>query len=234
MRPQPPCDGMADERYHVHATCRTCSGLACLLTSSYERDVVGLDHISVECASCSGTEWATARGRQMRNRAPQVVAYVSEDGWRLVFDCANCGREHSHGRHDGTCGRRSPQWGDCTCPRGSGDGHRAAHCHDIEGLYQDGYVLVETERVRPGVRVSGGRRQKVPSADRCAYCGGPAEHEDHVVPLALGGPDSPLNKVWSCARCNLAKGALPPVEWIRKLAGLSRDEVEAAIEEASR
>lgn len=48
----------------------------------------------------------------------------------------------------------------------------------------------------------------------CAYCGatGPLQWE-HIVPLALGGPDSIDNMVRACAPCNLEKGARDPYQW---------------------
>lgn len=50
--------------------------------------------------------------------------------------------------------------------------------------------------------------------DPCLYCGGPAEHVDHFIPLARGGTHTFGNLVAACAACNLSKGAkLPDVEW---------------------
>ena len=40
----------------------------------------------------------------------------------------------------------------------------------------------------------------------CYVCGGPYEHTDHVIPLALGGPDSLDNVLPMCALHNLSKG----------------------------
>ena len=40
----------------------------------------------------------------------------------------------------------------------------------------------------------------------CAECGQPAEHLDHIQPIARGGTDHPSNLQALCARCNLAKG----------------------------
>lgn len=42
---------------------------------------------------------------------------------------------------------------------------------------------------------------------RCVYCGAPATHVDHVVPLSRGGATHPANCVAACAACNLEKGA---------------------------
>lgn len=49
---------------------------------------------------------------------------------------------------------------------------------------------------------------------RCAWCiNGPAEHDDHVLPLSLGGLHVPENIVPACARCNTRKGASLPERW---------------------
>jgi len=39
----------------------------------------------------------------------------------------------------------------------------------------------------------------------CAICGEPAEHLDHITPLARGGTDRPTNLQPLCANCNLRK-----------------------------
>ena len=50
--------------------------------------------------------------------------------------------------------------------------------------------------------------------DQCAYCGRIGSgldpdkrpwHIDHVIPLALGGPDQPDNLVKACVSCNTSK-----------------------------
>jgi hypothetical protein len=41
---------------------------------------------------------------------------------------------------------------------------------------------------------------------RCFYCGRPAEHVDHVVPVRDGGVSEALNLRPACADCNLRKG----------------------------
>ena len=43
----------------------------------------------------------------------------------------------------------------------------------------------------------------------CVYCGDPAEHVDHVVPLAAEGRHCVANLRPACARCNCTKGARP-------------------------
>jgi len=40
----------------------------------------------------------------------------------------------------------------------------------------------------------------------CAYCGMPANHVDHVIPVCEGGSYSPDNLVAACQKCNLKKG----------------------------
>ena len=41
---------------------------------------------------------------------------------------------------------------------------------------------------------------------QCQYCGGPAQHVDHAVPVAHGGTDHEANLVAACRGCNLRKG----------------------------
>ncbi|WP_431959215.1 HNH endonuclease [Actinacidiphila sp. bgisy160] len=50
----------------------------------------------------------------------------------------------------------------------------------------------------------------------CVYCGGPAEHTDHVIPQAHGGSDDAVNLVPACAECNTSKNAAPVLEWIAR------------------
>jgi hypothetical protein len=70
------------------------------------------------------------------------------DGPYLDVWCPHCERDHHHGRHDPATGCRfdgmRPRLHPCTCPTGSGDGHRAAHCDTDQSPYWDtGYIVVE-------------------------------------------------------------------------------------------
>jgi 5-methylcytosine-specific restriction endonuclease McrA len=47
----------------------------------------------------------------------------------------------------------------------------------------------------------------------CMYCGGQAQHIDHVIALSRGGSHSIGNLVPSCAACNLSKGSKTIMEW---------------------
>ncbi len=47
---------------------------------------------------------------------------------------------------------------------------------------------------------------------RCAYCRGPAETLDHVLPRSRGGDHAWENVVAACARCNHRKGDRTPGE----------------------
>lgn len=51
----------------------------------------------------------------------------------------------------------------------------------------------------------------------CTYCGGPYEHDDHVVPLARGGLHTIENLVPACAWCNCSKGTKLVAEWLELL-----------------
>jgi hypothetical protein len=47
----------------------------------------------------------------------------------------------------------------------------------------------------------------------CSYCGRPAEHVDHIVPIVRGGTHSIGNLTGACASCNLSKGSKFVMEW---------------------
>jgi hypothetical protein len=83
---------------------------------------------------------------------PRLTGRATEDGRKLVVWCPYCG-EHAHGRHgaDADCGEDCPcilhikytNRGRCTCPVGSGDGHRGAHCVRDTPFTATGYWIVE-------------------------------------------------------------------------------------------
>lgn len=50
--------------------------------------------------------------------------------------------------------------------------------------------------------------------DQCFYCGGPHDHDDHIVPLARGGNHCRSNLAPACTRCNCSKGAKTVEEWL--------------------
>ncbi len=77
------------------------------------------------------------------------VLIARGDGNVLDVWCPHCLRDHHHGRHNSNTGCRYKITGypPCTCPPGSGDGHRVAHCGDPESPYYDtGYIAVEAQR----------------------------------------------------------------------------------------
>jgi len=60
-------------------------------------------------------------------------------------------------------------------------------------------------------------------ARHCSYCsrggndwgtGDQPWHIDHVVPVGRGGPTVADNLTLSCARCNLQKGSMSPVQFL--------------------
>ncbi|WP_086846745.1 HNH endonuclease [Amycolatopsis kentuckyensis] len=48
----------------------------------------------------------------------------------------------------------------------------------------------------------------------CVYCGGPHDHDDHIIPLARGGYHATWNLVPACAACNCSKGAKDVLAWL--------------------
>jgi hypothetical protein len=84
------------------------------------------------------------------HKVPVLDARRSADGSQLLAWCKYCRRSHYHGRHRLGTGCIY-DWcvtdviGDvCTCPTGTGDGHRVAHCHNQKSPYiNGGYILKE-------------------------------------------------------------------------------------------
>jgi 5-methylcytosine-specific restriction endonuclease McrA len=62
------------------------------------------------------------------------------------------------------------------------------------------------ERPRPRGRKLHALRQAYVIGRPCAYCGQPAEHLDHIVPLSRGGTNHRSNLQALCSTCNLSKG----------------------------
>jgi 5-methylcytosine-specific restriction endonuclease McrA len=54
---------------------------------------------------------------------------------------------------------------------------------------------------------------------RCAYCGGPFEHLDHLVPISRGGTHAIENLFPACSPCNLEKSGMMPFDWFMKKYG---------------
>ena len=85
---------------------------------------------------------------------------------------------------------------------------RKAHLYDKLFDHWEG-VLYEWEHFR-----SQDNKFLPPRAGvRCVYCGGPAQHLDHVIPRSRGGSDDDDNLVLSCAGCNHSKRDKTPGEW---------------------
>ncbi|MEU9560331.1 HNH endonuclease [Streptomyces fumanus] len=49
----------------------------------------------------------------------------------------------------------------------------------------------------------------------CAYCDAPAEHLDHIKPIARGGRDVLSNVIPACADCNYSKADRTLAQWAR-------------------
>lgn len=106
-------------------------------------------------------------------KPPTLFARRSKNGGGLDVWCRYCQRDHHHGRHrnGGECTYRGLHSERCTCPVGSGDGHRVAHCAgNNDSLYQDtGYILVEDDAKaeKPPRKL---KRNELEKPLRCKIC----------------------------------------------------------------
>ncbi|SRR6266516_1308871 len=107
----------------------------------------------IELSSAPAAASGTRRRRGGRRKGPVLIA--ARDGRVLRAWCAFCVADHTHSVHGacppGTCGcglhlDLHGSRGPCTCPLGSGDGHRTAHCVGDSPFKDGGYWLREVER----------------------------------------------------------------------------------------
>ena len=81
------------------------------------------------------------------------------------------------------------------------------------------------KRSAPGTHTAADiRAQRKRQKGKCFWCGEswsrprcPNGHVDHVVPLKLGGSNSPENLVITCETCNLSKGTKHPMDFCGRL-----------------
>jgi hypothetical protein len=92
---------------------------------------------------------------------PTLEAYRSLDGATLHVWCQYCRVWHEHSAHASSpdCPLTSMRRPPCTCPSGSGDGGRVAHCYDRNspylrntGPWKTGYMLREVGPFTPEVQ----------------------------------------------------------------------------------
>lgn len=145
------------------------------------------------CRPCSRpiTERECACGRRFRARAGRQCQPCRQP--IRVRVCVQCPRSF---RHRGALV--------CDMCRKTPESHRAARARRRQ---REAVDMTSQDR-----RESTEWRELIAN-DPCAYCGGPGEHDDHVVPLARGGTDHWWNIARACSACNLSKGSKTLDEW---------------------
>jgi hypothetical protein len=93
-------------------------------------------------------------GDGRRPDSPTLNAYRTPDGYELRVWCDHCCDWHDHTAHRGDPDCHQTRTGQlpCTCPPGSGDGHREAHCPPDSGYWTSGYILREVDLFTPEVQ----------------------------------------------------------------------------------
>lgn len=101
---------------------------------------------------------------------------------------------------------------------------------EVRSAYGKGYKATHLEQEathsrnrRARIRGNGGTHttadiaaQRTRQNGKCFWCGGTVGkhyHVDHVMPIILGGSNSPENLVIACAFCNDSKGAKHPMDF---------------------
>lgn len=94
------------------------------------------------------------------------------------------------------------------CKRCTIEVHRAYALKNPEVVAQGQRNRAPQRSRRSRLRGEAARWARVLIYDPCAYCGAPAEHIDHIMPKAKGGPaQDPGNLTAACEPCNESKGA---------------------------
>ncbi|MER5671144.1 hypothetical protein [Pseudonocardia alni] len=142
-----------------------------------------------------------------RDEPPVLDAYATRDGLLKVW-CEHDRRWHTHGRHHrGTGCRHNGFTGSpCTCPVGTGDGHRVEHCTCPGSPYRttlNGYVLREVGPFTPAVRAAKPRAPRIGSHCPGAECVATRAAEAERLWRFRGGLDV-LEA--SCPKCSAAAG----------------------------
>lgn len=92
---------------------------------------------------------------------------------------------------------------------------KAANLYSLR-LYQHNRRAIKRES---GGKLTKGLAERLFKLQRgkCACCGVKLveDHMDHVIPLALGGPNEDWNMQLLCPPCNLQKGAKHPVDYMQ-------------------
>lgn len=149
----------------------------------------------------------TQRAREGRQTIPLAAPIVTS------FDCVQCGAPCVPGR-DGVAPHAS---------RFCGAGCKAAWHHKNVAAPRQAAANIRARRERqvaadmkrlmtwpPAVTAKDERAYAaVLRCDPCAYCGGPSEALDHVVPRAGGGTDDWTNRAGACHDCNGRKQNTP-------------------------
>lgn len=191
----------AKSRDGLQPWCRDCARIAGAAWSALNRDKKRASHdkwaaANPDKAKAASAAWAranpdkvNARGAKWRAANPEkVIARISR--WQKA----------NPEKHNASCARWS------------------AANPDVRRINRQNR---RARKIANGGRLSPGLTEKLFKLQRgkCACChvsldGG--NHLDHVIPLALEGPNEDWNMQLLCGPCNLSKGAKHPVEFMQQ------------------
>jgi 5-methylcytosine-specific restriction endonuclease McrA len=193
----------------VDKTCKTCGESKELgLFSPTKRGKLGCAAHCKRCAADKKSAWRAANPGNVREANQKHYANNAE---RLRADKREYNAENAERRAAYMTEYRAlnpearAEWGRCNPEKIAAIRHRrrariannGAEPYDILAVYE------ETDF-------------------RCAYCAGPIEHLDHIVPIARGGTDTRDNVTGACALCNQTKGDTLPDVWVDRVLSSDR------------
>ena len=110
--------------------------------------------MNVTCPHCRSTVTITDNAGWCDTcKCPILVG--KPDGGLIEVWCRYCNCNHTHGRCvsgaknvESSCRHYGHYGVPCTCPPGTGDGHRHPHCTNMDSPYRDtGYIVVEAPAI---------------------------------------------------------------------------------------
>lgn len=147
------------------------------------------------CASCSAVGRECAECGDVFNGDRQVCRRCRN----VERTCADCGKTF---RSHSSLKCASCWW--ASRPAGELSARRRKHKNTRRARKQSAEVAGP---------VPASAYREIIASGLCVYCGAPAEHVDHIRPLARGGFEIESNLVAACSACNLSKGAKLLTEW---------------------
>lgn len=146
--------------------------------------------------------------------AGRFAGVIITSGGRELWRCRHHHSRQKRGGYRGSSARHESVLAAHACARAELSGNES-HYAQLGGLSRS-----RPRGKRAAIRDAGDETVdglRYAFKGKCAYCGGPEQVLDHVVPLFLGGLNSFDNILPACHSCNMSKGTLRVLDFLASL-----------------